>query len=207
MLGKKDNNYFEMLAELVDYSCEAADLLNSILINFSENELERNLDKMHNIEHTADIKKHDMMNKLVKEFITPIDRGDIIEIANYIDNITDDIDEILAKFYMFNINEMKNEAIEFSNIIIKSCNTLKKIMKEFYNFKKSKEISKLIVEMNDFEEEGDRLYFNSIRTLYTNSKDPIELMKWTDTFNQFEKCCDSCESVANLIESVTMENS
>ncbi|MCI6691219.1 MAG: DUF47 family protein [Clostridium sp.] len=207
MLGKKENNYFNMLAELVDYSCEAANLLQNTLVNFNINEIEERIHEMHNIEHEADVKKHDMMNKLAKEFITPIERGDIIDIAHYIDNVTDDIEEVLTRIYMYNIREIKKEAIDFSNIIINNCNGLKKIMREFYNYKKSVEIQKLIININDLEEEGDRLYFSTLRNLYTTSKDPIELMTWTDTLKYFEKCCDACESVANLVESVIMKNS
>ena len=80
-------------------------------------------------------------------------------------------------------------------------------MKEFRNYKKSQEIKKLIVNINGLEEEGDKLYIMSIRNLYTTSKDPIELMTWTDTFKYFERCCDACETAANVVESVIMKNS
>lgn len=206
-MGRKGNNYFEMLAELVDYSCDAANLLQSTLLNFDANEIQKKIDEMHTIEHTADLKKHDMMDKLSKEFITPIERGDIIELAHYIDNVTDAIEDVLARIYMFNIIDIKKEAIEFSNIIIKNCAELKKVMKEFHNFKKSSEIQKLIININNLEEYGDKLYSSSIRNLYITSKDPIELMTWTDTFKYFERCSDAFENVANLVESVIMKNS
>lgn len=207
MIGKKNNNYFEMLAELVDYSCDATNLLQSTLLNFDVNEIQEKIKEMHTIEHTADVKKHDMMDKLAKEFITPIERGDIIELAHYVDNVTDAIEDILVRIYMYNIVDIKKEALEFSDIIIKTCNELKKLMKEFHNFKKSSEIHKLIISINDLEEEGDKLYISSIRNLYTASNDPVELMTWTDTFKYFERCCDACESVGNLVESVMMKNS
>ena len=185
MIGKKENNYFEMLAELVDYSCDAANLLHSTLVNFNSNEIEDKIKEMHEIEHNADLKKHEMMNKLAKEFITPIERGDIIDLAHQIDNVTDSIEDVLTRIYMYNIVEIKKEALEFSNIIIKNCDVLKEVMKEFYNFKKSSKIQKLIIDINDLEEDGDKLYINTIRNFYLNSKDPVELMTWTDTFKYF----------------------
>ena len=94
MIGKKDNNYFEMLAELVDYSCDAANLLNNTLVSFDASEIQEKIEEMHSIEHAADVKKHNMMEKLAKEFITPIERGDIIEMAHYIDNVTDAIEDV-----------------------------------------------------------------------------------------------------------------
>ena len=207
MASRKGNDYFEMLSELVDYSCSAANLLHDTLLNFDVNEMKNKIGEMHNIEHAADLKKHDMMDKLLKEFITPIERGDIAELAHEIDNVTDAIEDILARIYMFNITSMRREALDFSNVIIKNCNELKGLMKEFRNYKKSQEIQKLIVNINGLEEEGGKLYIMSIRNLYTTSKDPIELMTWTDTFKYFERCCDACETAANVVESVIMKNS
>ncbi|WP_270852517.1 DUF47 domain-containing protein [Clostridium tertium] len=207
MATKKGNDYFEMLSELVDYSCSAANLLYDTLLNFEVNKIENKIEEMHKIEHSADLKKHDMMDKLLKEFITPIERGDIAELAHEIDNVTDAIEDILARIYMFNITSMRREALDFANVIIKNCNELKGLMKEFRNYKKSQEIQKLIVNINGLEEEGDKLYIMSIRNLYTTSKDPIELMTWTDTFKYFERCCDACETAANVVESVIMKNS
>lgn len=207
MAIRKGNDYFEMLAGLVDYSCNAANLLNDFLLNFDINQIENKIKEMHEIEHTADVKKHDMMNKLAKEFITPIERGDIVELAHEIDNVTDAIEDILTRIYMFNIPSIRKEALEFSKVIIKNCDELKHLMKEFHNFKKSSEIHKIIININALEEDGDKLYITGIRNLYTNSKDPVELMTWTDTFKYFERCCDACESAANLVESVIMKNS
>lgn len=207
MGNRKDNNYFEMLAELVDYSCNAASLLSETLTNFNSLELPKKIDMMHEIEHTADIKKHDMMNKLAKEFITPIERGDIIELAHQIDNVTDAIEDILVRIYIFNISSVRQEALEFCNLIIKSCDELKKLMKEFHNFKKSSTIHSLIISINDLEEVGDKLYTSSLRTLFTSNLSATEILTWKDIIEYFEKCCDDCEDAANVVESVVMKNS
>lgn len=204
---KKGNDYFEMMAELVTYSCEAASLLNEILKDFNAAQLEEKLEKMHEIEHTADIKKHDMMNKLVKEFITPIERGDIIELSHQIDNVTDAVEDVLVRLYMFNITSLRSEALEFCSIIIESCTKLKKLMDEFRNYKKSTTIRDLIIDINALEEEADRLYTKSMRNLFTTSTDPIEIITWKDNFYFFEKCCDACEAAADVVECVIMKNS
>lgn len=204
---KKGNDYFEMMAELVTYSCDAASLLNEILKDFNAAQLEEKLEKMHEIEHTADLKKHDMMNKLVKEFITPIERGDIIELSHQIDNVTDAVEDVLVRLYMFNITSLRSEALEFCSIIIESCTKLKKLMDEFRNYKKSTTIRDLIIDINALEEEADRLYTKSMRNLFTTSTDPIEIITWKDNFYFFEKCCDACEAAADVIECVIMKNS
>lgn len=80
------------------------------------------------------------------------------------------------------------------------------MMKEFRNFRKSDSISDKIVEINRLEEEADSLYYKAVRKLYLHSKDPVELMVWREIFDRMEKCCDTCEHVANLIEGIIMKN-
>jgi predicted phosphate transport protein (TIGR00153 family) len=207
MRNKKGNDYFELLMELSNFSCTAVSLLHDTLSNFDVNKLDEKIVEMHEIEHSADIKKHEMMNKLIKEFITPIERDDIIELSHHIDNLTDDIEDILVKIYTFNISTMRQEALDFCDLILKGCDKVKALMEEFQHFKKSQKIHILIEDINSLEEEGDRLYTTTIRNLYINLKDPIELMSWKDTFRYFEKCCDACESVATVVERVIMKNS
>ena len=152
MAVKKNNDYFEMLVDLIGYSCEAASLLDNTISNFRMSQIDSRIKDMHKIEHNADIKKHEMINKLSKEFITPIERGDIIELANEIDNVTDAIEDVLVRIYMFNISVMREEAVEFSKLIVKICNETSALIKEFRNFKKSSEIRKLIINISDLEE-------------------------------------------------------
>ena len=85
--------------------------------------------------------------------------------------------------------------------------TLSKVaLQELYNFKKSDTIHSKIVEVNHAEEVGDKLYLDAVHSLYLEEKDPIVVMAWTETLDRLEKCCDNCEDVANVIESVIMKN-
>ena len=77
---------------------------------------------------------------------------------------------------------------------------------EFENFKKSKTIHKLIVELNDVEEECDRLYLSSIRELTKNPTDVLLTICWRDIFECLESCSDACEHVSECVGSVVMKN-
>ena len=108
---------------------------------------------------------------------------------------------------MFNVQAIRDEAVDFAKLIVKCCDTMKDAMKEFHNFRKSGSIHESIVEINRLEEEGDKLYMKAVRKLDLGSKDPVELMVWREIFDRLEKCCDACEDVANVVESVIMKNS
>lgn len=205
-LKKEDNNYFTMLDELVGYSLEAAQNLYSTLNAFDASKLPQTTAYLHNIEHTADIKKHDMMEKLLKEFITPIDNGDILQLAQEIDDVTDNIEEVLNSIHMYNVTVLRGEAVPFAENIVKCVETLKKASGEFGNFRKSTTLKEYIVEINRLEEVGDRIYTDAMHRLFRDTSNGAELLIWKDLFDSLENCCDSCEHVADVIESVVMKN-
>jgi len=207
MSRKNDYNYFDTFVKLADYCCSAAKLLDEILKNFHIDELQEKMKLMHTIEHDADLAGHEMMRKLAHEFITPIEREDIVSLGHEIDNVTDSVEDVLLYMYMYNVPKVRSEALQFSELIVKSCEALKKTFEEFHNFKKSKEIHKGIILINKLEEDGDNLYTQAVRKLHMTSIDPIEIMTWTEIINRLEKCCDSCEEAANVVESIIMKNS
>ncbi|MBR0597429.1 DUF47 domain-containing protein [Sinanaerobacter chloroacetimidivorans] len=207
MAIKKDDNYFGTFVDLVKYSCDAAALLSEIMNNFNADELEDKMKQMHNIEHAGDVERHIMMKKLAREFITPIEREDIVAMADAIDNVTDTIEDVLMRMYMFNITSMREDALKMADIIVKCCHALEQALKEFYNFRKSQTLHSLIIEINRMEEEGDELFMKATRNLYVHSKDPVETFAWGQTLHYMEKCCDACEDVSDVIESVMMKNS
>lgn len=206
MGSKRDFNYFEAFVQLVDYSCQSAEILDTSLKRFDHQGLAEMMTNLHGIEHAADMGKHDMMNRLAREFISPIEREDIIELGQEIDNVTDSIEDVLMGIYMYNIQTIRPEALDFVDVIVQCCNALKKTMEDFQNFRKSTTIHDSIVEINRLEEVGDRLYTEAVRSLYLNCQNPIETVSWTEIFDRLESCCDACEHVANVVESVVMKN-
>ena len=80
MAKKEGNYYFEEFAKGISYANDAAALLQNIFENFDAANSRTLLDEMHAIEHTADGVKHEMMERLVKEFLPPIEREDIVEL-------------------------------------------------------------------------------------------------------------------------------
>ncbi len=207
MKNSRDFNYFKAFVDLSSFSLKAVEILSSTLHNFDVNTTEEKVKEMHNIEHTADLEKHKITNRLVKEFLPPIEREDIITITDNIDDVTDCIEDVLIGIEMYNVQVIRPEILKFTEVIMACCKSMNSALTEFENFKKSKTLHDAIVEVNRLEEEGDQLYINGVRNLYRNSKDPVELMVWTEIYRLLEKCCDSCEEVANNIENIVMKNS
>ncbi len=205
-MARKDN-YFNTFVKLVEFSCKSARLLIEVMTDYQPEKLEERMREMHEIEHSADLEKHLMIERLAREFITPIEREDIMELADQIDNVTDSIEDVLMRLYMFNITVIRKDALDVAIIIEQACEALKKALEEFSNFRKSKTLHKHIVEINRLEEVGDKIYTEATRRLYVSEMNPVAVSAWTHVFHILEKACDSCEDVSDVIESVMMKNS
>ena len=206
-MSKKNSPYFDDFISMSEYSCQAAAYLQTVMSSFHADTLPQHREKMHAIEHTADQAKHDMMARLSKEFVTPIDREDIIQLANELDNVTDKIDDILIRMYMYNIVTLRPAAIAFSDVIVRCCNALHKVVSEFPHFHKSTSLIPAIIEVNTVEEEGDNLYIDAVRDLYQTCTNPLEVSVWSELFDRLEECCDACEHVADIMEIIVLKNS
>ncbi len=207
-MGKKEKNYyFETFIKSVSYCHDAAEMLRDCFDNYTSIDLPKSIEAMHDIEHAADEIKHEMMNQLVKEFLPPLEREDIVELAHAIDDVTDSIEDVLLGMYMSNTTELREDAKTFAKIIYDCCCGLQKIAAEFHNFRKSALLREIIVEINRLEEDGDRLYVDATRRLYMEETDPIKIFAWSSIYGRLERCCDSCEDVADMVEQIVMKNS
>ena len=149
---------------------------------------------------------HDLHDHLVREFITPIERDDITVMASRIDDITDAIEDVLLRVYMFNVRELRDEMLPFVELIVRCTQALQDGLREFANFRKSKTVREKIIEINNLEDEGDRLYLTAMRRLFADGATAEEKLVWTELFDCCELCCDACEDVSDAMSRVIMNN-
>ncbi len=205
-MSKGDKFYFENFRAGAALSKKAATYLVECLENYDPNEIEMMIHKMHEIENSADMKKHEMNDALAKAFVTPVDREDLDMLSHNLDQVTDKLEEIIQKFYIYNIQSIEPSVIEFAKKLVKSCELLCELMDEFENFKRSKKIFELIIELNDVEEECDKLHLASMRELTKNPSDVLVIVSWREIYECFEACADACEHASECVRTVIMKN-
>lgn len=206
MARRQNYDYFGAFVELADHSCRAAEIVHETLHDFSKEQLPEKLASVHDIEHAADERKHELMEALAREFLPPIEIEDIAELAQLLDDVTDAVEDVLVKLYAYDISGIKPEAIEFSDIISRCCQTLKKLMEQFGRFKKSDTLYGYIVEINNLEGQGDELFTKAMHDLHVNYESTIEVLTWSRMLDCLESCCDAMEDVADAVENIVMKN-
>lgn len=201
----KEVDFFDLFTESIGYGCDAAGKLLELVKDYSN--MEQKIAMIKNIEHQADTHAHKIYTELNKAFITPIEREDILKLNQNIDNVVDIIDRIARYFTIFNIKSMEPNIIPFMEIATKVCECTKKAIAEMKNFKKSENLRKLIIEINDIEEEGDDFYAKCVKELFASNKEHLHIIKWYEIYNHIENFIDTCEDIADTIEDIILKNS
>lgn len=206
LLRKKDFDYFGYFCTIASSAMEAANYLHESLAHFDRETFPTKMNTMHQIENTADMNRHEMTKQLVHEFITPIEREDIIAMAQQLDTVVDTIDDLMRRVYMFNVKQIRPEMLEFTALIIKCCQAMSEAIEEFKHFKNSKTIGEKIVAVNTLESQGDALHARCMHDLFSEEANMRDTLVWMTIFEGSEMCLDACEDVVDIIESVIMKN-
>ncbi|AHN21662.1 MULTISPECIES: DUF47 domain-containing protein [Lysinibacillus] len=162
-------------------------------------------DTMKQYETSGDKLIHELIVMLNKSFMTPIEREDILALANKLDDVIDGMEGCIAHFNMYNLTEVTEPMRQFLTYIAKSTDEMVQAM-ELLNSKKLVEMRKHAIQIKDYERECDEIFRSSMKQLFIQEKDPMRIIVFKDIYEQFEDIADCCQTVANTIETIIMRN-
>lgn len=206
MANKNDRFYFSGFVHGITCSCEAAQMLKATLNNFDADRIHASMEELHAIENRGDRIKHEMLEALVKAFITPIEREDIFKLSEKIDDLTDAIEDILIHIYTNNISSIRPDIVEYTSLLTQCCDATKNLLMDLESFPKSKQLRKYVVEINHLEEVADKLYIGALRDLHTAYTNTLDVVVWREIYKYFERCFDACEHIADVVETIMITN-
>src|SRR4051794_12849524 len=161
-------------------------------------------DEIKEVEHKCDFLTHDIIQRLNRTFVTPIDREDIFALARSLDDIMDAIDASASLIRLYRLESVRTGARELASIIT-ACT--KQVRLALDCLEKSKEgVITHAIEINRLENEADRAHQDAVRRLFEDETHPLMVMKWKETLDFLEDATDRCEDVANVLEGVVVKN-
>ena len=199
----KEVNFFDLFDRQVDHAVSAATYFKELATNGSINEATAK--RMHDIEHSGDEATHDIIDRLDKTFITPFDREDIHALAKELDDVIDMINTIVSRLKVYNLPSTDKNLAEFASIIEESVRAVACAVKGLRNLKHPEVITSSCVEINRLENVGDALRDKVLGELFANAKDPLDVIKWKEVYQDAETVLDVCEDVANVVESIRVK--
>ena len=197
----REESFFLSFQEMADQLRKGSGLLEEMLA--SEPPLADKEHEIKEVEHRCDFLTHDIIQRLNKTFVTPIDREDIHSIARSLDDVMDAIDNVAALLPLYRITTVRPGARELSKVISLQCDEIKRA---FALLDKRAGVMDRSVEINRLENEADRIHKRSVGQLFDEERDAVAVMKWKEIFDLLEEATDRCEDVANLLENVIVKH-
>ena len=160
-------------------------------------------DQIKEVEHKCDFLTHEIIQRLHRTFVTPLDREDIHELARSLDDVMDAIDASAAVVRLYSIERVRPDARELVRIIKASTDEMVKALKAL---ERRAGVAEPAVEINRLENEADRVHYAAVRRLFEEERDPIVIMKWKEILDFLEDATDRCEDVANAVEGIVVKH-
>lgn len=155
------------------------------------------------VEHKCDFLTHEVIQRLNRTFVTPLDREDIHALARSLDDVMDAIDASATLVRLYRLTSVRFGARELAGIISASAHQVRLALEAL---EKNKGLITHAVEINRLENEADRIHQQAVSRLFDDERDPLVVMKWKETLDFLEDATDRCEDVANVLEGVMVKH-
>jgi uncharacterized protein len=166
--SKHDHFFYAAFESQAAATVAAARLLVTMFERISEApEIAKRISEL---EHQGDKITHDTVAELHSNWITPIDRGDIMKLASVLDDVLDLTEAASERVVLFEIDEVPENALELAKVLVAACEAVEKALKSLSGNQPAHEIIQICVEVNRLENKADDLYSHALAGMYRERK-------------------------------------
>jgi uncharacterized protein len=155
-------------------------------------------------EQEGDRITHDIIHRLAGggRPRAPFDAGDGYALATALDDIVDHAENVGAQLGLYGVEAPMEQAVEFTEVLVGAGEQIAQALR---GLRTGTELSPHLVEIHRLENEGDRLQRDGVASLFAGGIDPMVVIRWKDIFESLEASVDACETVAHVLEGITLK--
>lgn len=198
----REEEFFDLFVEVAKRNTEAVEHLRKLFAAPPDRRTPH-VEAIKRLEHEADQVTHEVVNRLDRTFITPLDREDIHQLASDLDDVMDAMDGTARRTQIFRLGTPPPGVLRMTEVLQRMMLVLAEAVGRL---KKGNDVMKYCIEAKQLEEEGDAIYHESLGQLFEKERDAIELIKWKEIYDNLEVTLDQAEDVANVVESITIKH-
>lgn len=202
-LMPREKIFFTLIEQAADNVHEGAQALLALLQDFTD--VPAKAQHIKDLEHKGDQLTHEIVERLNKTFITPLDREDIHEIACRLDDILDLIDTAVNRMVLYRVGKPIDDAIAMARVLLKAASIVREAVRALRDPGRVDLLMKSCIDIHTAENEGDRIEQHALAALFEGGMAPLDVIKWKDIIEELEAATDRCEDVANALEGVALK--
>jgi len=205
VLTPRDTHFYDLFESDADNLVQAAEAL----VDFFEEDSpdrERRAREFKAYEQHGDSITHEIIKRLHRSFVTPIDPEDIAELAHTLDSVMDYIEAAARTLVLYKMGEPTPEARALSRIVLAIAHKLREVMPLLRDRKKFAGILRACVEINSLENEADDIHHAAQAALFDSTREVCDIIKWRELYQHLENATDLGEDVANILEGIVLKH-
>ena len=201
----REDKFFVFLQQSASNLSETARKLHHLMEDYTD--VPQKWREIKQLEEVGDTIIHTIMTTLHKTFVTPLDREDIADLGERMDDIVDSVEEAARTMMEYRIEVPTEASKQLAQIIVQSAETLEQAVGLLrYKGQKLQDILPLASVINTLENEADRVTSQATAELFNADVSPIYVLKWKEIYNLLEQATDFCEDAANKLEGIVLKH-
>jgi uncharacterized protein len=157
-------------------------------------------------EEHGDSITHEIIKRLHRSFVTPIDREDIATLAHTLDSVMDFVEAAARTLVLYRMTEPTPRAKELARIVLGVATRLHEVMPCLRQRKQFARILRACVDINRLENEADAVHHAAQAELFGSCSNAIDVIKWRELYQHLENATDLGEDVANALEGIVLKH-
>jgi uncharacterized protein Yka (UPF0111/DUF47 family) len=150
----------------------------------------------------------ELLGKIIRRvndmFVTPYDRGDLQQLANYLDDAMDALEEATDLVILHGVGQFPQGTIELVDAARRLAELTASSMPRL---KTLKDLDHYYVEADRIEDEGDRIHRRITTLLFGGDFDAMTILRVASVINLFEDSLDEMARVARTIRTIALKES
>jgi hypothetical protein len=207
LLFPREKKFYKMIEEQVALVGEAVVDFDKLISQFHKLTPKKRKNYIAEIckkEREDDVLYTRMVRALKSTFITPMDREDIHQLVVTFDSIIDTLELLTLEFSVYNIKKIDKYFIEQTRVFYQAFALVKKTISSIRN---EDQVEQYCLLVRKLEKEGDIIYIKALKELFSDSVEPVTIVKLRDLYDSMEEMIDGLNEVALIIENLAVKYS
>ncbi|HWP44814.1 MAG TPA: DUF47 family protein [Blastocatellia bacterium] len=198
----RDEKYYGAFKDMAELITEAAQSLVRLFDDMAN--AEGHAEGLRQIERRCDEMAHDVLKRVNKSFVTPIDREDIFALANALDTIADEIEMTAASVVMYGLDHSPPAMREMAGVLAE---TTSATSNSVAMLSMTEEMFESLAQIHTLASRGNALYRKAIRDLFAGNEDALSVIKQKEVYERIQAAFEGCDVASNILEGIALKNS
>jgi predicted phosphate transport protein (TIGR00153 family) len=206
-LMPREGRFFSLFDNHAKLVVDGAQALVEVLCHYDNQEARAaGLKVIEDAEHAADRITHETVQLLHTTFVTPFDRDDIHRLISRMDDVLDLIQDTGESLALYDIQKVTAEATQLAALLLRCAERVQAAVKLMASMADAPSMLQICQEIDKLESDADKVMRGAISRLFREETDVRQVVKLKAVYESLETATDKCQDVANVIESVVLEN-